>query len=55
MSEDFSSNLSMLRSTAEGKLERHMNKLFWISLIPSAILLILELVLHILSATSAIL
>lgn len=55
MSERFSSNLSMLRSTAEEKLERHTNKLFWISMIPSAVLIVLELIRHILSATSAIL
>ena len=55
MRESFSTNLSMLRSTAEDKLERHTNKLFWISLIPSAVLIVLELIRHILSATSAIL
>ena len=55
MSENFSSNLSMLRSMSEEKLERHTNKLFWISLIPSAVLIVLELIRHILSATSAIL
>ena len=54
MSESFSSNLSMLRSTAEDKLERHTNKLFWISLIPSAVLIALELVRHILLAASVI-
>lgn len=54
MSESFSSNLSMLRSAAEDKLERHTNKLFWISLIPSAVLIVLELIRHILSATSVI-
>lgn len=39
----------VLRYTMQDK------KMFWVSLIPSAILLILELVRHILSATSAIL
>lgn len=51
VSEDFSSKLSL----AEEQMQRHMDKMFWASLIPSAILLILELVRHILSATSAIL
>ena len=54
MSESFSGNLSMLRSTAEDKLERHTNKLFRISLIPSAVLIVLELIRHILSAVSVI-
>lgn len=54
MKENFSENLSMLRSTAEDKLERHTNKLFWISLIPSAVLIVLELMRHILSAISVI-
>ena len=49
MNESFSKNLSMLRSTAEDKLNRHTTKLFWISLIPSAALIVLELILHILS------
>lgn len=51
VSEDFSSKLSL----AAEQMQRHMDKMFWASLIPSAILLILELVRHILSATSAIL
>lgn len=51
VSEDFSSKLSL----AEEQMQRHMDKMFWASLIPSAILLIMELVRHILSATSAIL
>ena len=51
VSEDFSSKLSL----AEDRMQEHMDKMFWASLIPSAILLILELVRHILSATSAIL
>ena len=54
MSESCSNNISMLRSTAEDKLERHMNKLFWMSLIPSAVLIVLELIRHILSAISVI-
>ncbi len=54
MKENFSENLSMLRGTAEDKLERHTNKLFWISLIPSAVLIVLELMRHILSAISVI-
>ena len=54
MSESCSNNISMLRSTAEDKLERHTNKLFWISLIPSAVLIVLELMRHILSAISVI-
>ena len=54
MKENFSENLSMLRSTAEEKLDRHTNKLFWISLIPSAVLIVLELMRHILSAISVI-
>ena len=54
MKESVSENLSMLRSTAEDKLERHTNKLFWVSLIPSAVLIVLELMRHILSAISAI-
>ena len=52
MKENFSENLSMLRSTAEDKLEKHTNKMFWISLIPSAVLIVLELMRHILSAIS---
>ena len=52
MSESCSNNISMLRSTAEDKLERHTNKMFWISLIPSAVLIVLELMRHILSAIS---
>ena len=51
VSEEFSSKLSL----AEEQMQRHMDKMFWASLIPSAILLILELVRHILSATSVIL
>ena len=54
MSESCSNNISMLRSTAEDKLDRHTNKLFWMSLIPSAVLIVLELMRHILSAISAI-
>ena len=54
MSESCSNNISMLRSTAEDKLERHTNKLFWMSLIPSAVLIVLELMRHILSAISVI-
>ena len=54
MSESCSNNISMLRSTAEDKLERHTNKLFWMSLIPSAVLIVLELIRHILSAISVI-
>ena len=54
MSESCSNNISMLRSTAEDKLERHTNKMFWISLIPSAVLIVLELMRHILSAISVI-
>ena len=54
MKENFSENLSMLRSTAEDKLERHTNKLFWVSLIHSAVLIVLELMRHILSAISVI-
>lgn len=54
MKENFSESLSMLRSTAEDKLEKHTNKLFWISLIPSAVLIVLELMRHILSAISVI-
>ena len=54
MSESCSHNISMLRSTAVDKLEKHTNKLFWISLIPSAVLIVLELIRHILSAISAI-
>ena len=54
MSESCSNNISMLRSTAEDKLERHTNKLFWMSLIPSAVLIVLELIQHILSAISVI-
>lgn len=50
VSEEFSSKLSL----AEDQMQRHMDKMFWASLIPSAILLILELVRHILSATSVI-
>ena len=50
VSEEFSSKLSL----AEDRMQRHMDKMFWASLIPSAILLILELVRHILSATSVI-
>ena len=54
MSESCSNNISMLRSTAEDKLDRHTNKMFWISLIPSAVLIVLELMRHILSAISVI-
>ena len=54
MSESCSNNISMLLSTAEDKLERHTNKLFWMSLIPSAVLIVLELIRHILSAISVI-
>ncbi len=54
MSESCSNNISMLRSTAEDKLERHTNKLFWLALIPSAVLIVLELMRHILSAISVI-
>ena len=54
MKENFSEKLSMLRNTAEDKLERHTNKLFWISLIPSAVLIVLQLMQHILSAISVI-
>ena len=54
MSESCSNNISMLRSTAEDKLDRHTNKMFWISLIPSAVLIVLELIRHILSAISVI-
>ena len=54
MKENFSENLSMLRSTAEDKLERHTNKMFWMALIPSAVLIVLELMRHILSAISVI-
>lgn len=54
MSEGCSQNISMLRSAAEDKLERHTSKLFWISLIPSAVLIALELIRHILSAISVI-
>lgn len=54
MSENCSQNLSMIRSTAEDKLEGHTNKLFWISLIPSAVLIALELMRHILLASSVI-
>ena len=50
VSEGFSSKLSL----AEDRMQEHMDKMFWASLIPSAILLILELVRHILSATSVI-
>ena len=50
VSEEFSSKLSL----AEDRMQEHMDKMFWASLIPSAILLILELVRHILSATSVI-
>ena len=39
MSENCSNNIYMLRSTAEDKLERHTNKMFWISLTPSAVLI----------------
>ena len=53
-SESCSNNISMLRSTAEDKLEKHTNKMFWISLIPSAVLIVLELMRHILSAISVI-
>ena len=53
-SESCSQNISMLCSTAEDKLEKHMNKLFWMSLIPSAVLIVLELMRHILSAISVI-
>ncbi|MBQ8215183.1 MAG: ABC transporter permease subunit [Clostridia bacterium] len=52
MSESCSNNISMLRSAAEDKLEKHTNKLFWISLIPSAVLIVLELMRYILSAIS---
>ena len=54
MSESCSNNVSMLRSTAEDKLNKTTNRLFWISLIPSAVLIVLELMRHILSAISAI-
>ena len=54
MSESCSNNISMLRSTAEDKMEKHTNKMFWISLIPSAVLIVLELMRHILSAISVI-
>ncbi len=54
MSESCSNNISMLRSTAEDKMEKHTSKLFWISLIPSAVLIVLELMRHILSAISVI-
>ena len=54
MNASFSNSLSMLRSTAEDKLKAHTSRMFWISLIPSAVLIILELIQHILSATSAI-
>ena len=51
VSDDFSSKLS----SAKYQMQKHTNKLFWISLIPSAVLIVLELIRHILSATSAIL
>ena len=54
LSESCSNNISKLYSTGEDKLERHTNKLFWISLIPSAVLIVLELMRHILSAISVI-
>lgn len=54
LSESCSNNISKLYSTAEDRLERHTNKLFWISLIPSAVLIVLELMRHILSAISVI-
>lgn len=53
-SESFSQNLSILRSRAEEKLEKHLNRLFWMSMIPSAVLIVLELIRHILSAISVI-
>ena len=54
MNENCSNNISKFYSTAEDKLDRHTNKLFWMALIPSAVLIVLELIRHILSAISVI-
>ena len=54
MKESCSQNISMLRSTAQDKLKRHTDRMFLISLIPSAVLIVLELMRHILSAISVI-
>ena len=50
MSESFSRDLSSVKETAE----RHTRKMFLISMIPSAALILLELIRYILSAVSAI-
>lgn len=43
MSDEFSRNLSL----AQERMKKHSDVLFWISLIPSAVLVILELISHI--------